>query len=374
MVDQVPVDVEVEVLDAEGLLDLVDAGLGGRRRAVLLVDVVVLAGLQRGHDAREPVVGVGRGLGDAGDDQRRARLVDEDRVDLVHDAEVVAALDAVGQPHGHVVAQVVEAELGVGAVGDVRRVRLAPVALGHHRRDHPDADAERGVDGAHPLRVAAGQVVVDRDEVHAAAREGVEIDGRHRREGLALAGLHLGDLPGVQGHRPDELDVEEAQAEDPPAGLADQRERLVQDVVERLAVLQARPELVGLGPHLGVGELLHRRLEVVDVRDPALHALHRTALADAEDLVEEIGAHGWARGIVGTTPPMLAQGSPAPPAPGPSLSPRGRSTRSRRRAGGTPRSPSRRHRCGRRRSRDGACPCGARRPRATSASCRSSCS
>jgi hypothetical protein len=49
----------------------------------------------------------------AGDDQRRARLVDEDRVDFVDDAELVVALDLVLLARGHaVVAQVVEAELG----------------------------------------------------------------------------------------------------------------------------------------------------------------------------------------------------------------------------------------------------------------------
>ena len=80
VVDQVAVDVEVEVLDAERLLHLVDAALGGRRGAVLLVHVVVLTRLQRRDDAREAVVGVGRRLGDAGDDERRAGLVDEDRV------------------------------------------------------------------------------------------------------------------------------------------------------------------------------------------------------------------------------------------------------------------------------------------------------
>ena len=226
VVDQVAVDVEVEVLDAERLLDLVHAALGGRRGAVLLVDVVVLAVLQRGHDAREAVVGVGRGLRDAGDDQRRPRLVDEDRVDLVHDAEVVAALDAVGQAHGHVVAQVVEAELGVGAVGGVGGVRLAPLGLGHHRADHADADPEEVVERAHPVGVAAGQVVVDRDHVHAAPGERVEVDRGHAGEGLALAGLHLGDLAAVEDHRADQLHVEEAHAEHPPARLADDREGL----------------------------------------------------------------------------------------------------------------------------------------------------
>ena len=81
------------------------------------------------HDAREVVVDLRRDLGLAGDDQRRARLVDEDRVDLVHDREGVAALDGVLERDGHVVAQVVEAELGVRPVGDVGGVGLVARGL-----------------------------------------------------------------------------------------------------------------------------------------------------------------------------------------------------------------------------------------------------
>jgi hypothetical protein len=55
----------------------------------------------------------------AGDDERRARLVDQDRVDFVDDREAVAALNHLAQRVFHVVAQIVEAELVVRAVGDV---------------------------------------------------------------------------------------------------------------------------------------------------------------------------------------------------------------------------------------------------------------
>ena len=84
-------------------------------------------------------------VGRAADDQRRARLVDEDRVDLVDDGEVVAALDRSSAVHGHVVAQVVEAELVVGAVGDVGGVRLAALGRAHVGQDDADLeqDAER---------------------------------------------------------------------------------------------------------------------------------------------------------------------------------------------------------------------------------------
>jgi hypothetical protein len=75
----------------------------------------------------------------AGDDQRGAGLVDEDGVDLVDDGEVVSALDHLLLVDGHVVAEVVEAHLVVGAVGDVGGVGLAAL-LG---REIVDDQADR---------------------------------------------------------------------------------------------------------------------------------------------------------------------------------------------------------------------------------------
>ena len=117
----------------------------------------------------------------------------------------------------------------------------------------PTRDAERVVDRRHPLGVAAGEVVVDRDDVDALAGQRVEDDGERRGERLALAGLHLGDVAAVQDHPADELDVEVAHAHRAPAGLADDREGLGQQLVERLAVARALAQLVHARAQLLVG-------------------------------------------------------------------------------------------------------------------------
>ena len=108
---------------------------------------------------------------------------------------------------GHVVAQVVEAELGVGAVGDVAGVFALPRRVVVALLDRGDADAERVVDRLHPFGVAAGEVVVDGDDVDAVAGQRVEEDGERRGQRLALAGLHLGDRAVVQDHAADQLHV-----------------------------------------------------------------------------------------------------------------------------------------------------------------------
>ncbi len=213
--DQRGVDRVVEVVDAQVVLDLGDAGLEHRDGALLLVDLVVGVAGHRARDLGELGVPADLVLRGTADDQRRARLVDEDRVDLVDDGEVVAALHALLDRAGHVVAQVVEAELVVGAVGDVAGVGLAALVGAHLRQDHPDRQAEEVVDAAHHLRLVLREVVVDGDDVDALARQGVEVRRQHRDQGLALTGLHLGDVAEVERRGPHDLDVEGAQAEHP---------------------------------------------------------------------------------------------------------------------------------------------------------------
>ncbi len=142
------------------------------------------------------------------------------------------ALDLILELELHVVAQVVEAELVVGAVGDVGAVGLAALLVGEIMDDDADGKAEEAVDLAHPLGVALGEVVVDGDDVDAAAGERVEVAGKRGDEGLAFAGLHLGDLAGVEDHAADELDIEVAHADGAAAGLADDGEGLGQDLVQ----------------------------------------------------------------------------------------------------------------------------------------------
>ena len=229
-------------------------------------------------------------LGGAADDQRGARLVDEDRVDLVDDREVVAALDALLQRARHVVAEVVEAELVVRAVGDVAAVGLAALVRLHRRQDHAGGEAEEVVDTAHPLRVVLREVVVDGDDVDAVAVQRVEVrrQGRHQR--LALTGLHLRDVAEVERRAAHDLHVVVPLPDDPLGRLAHGGERLGHQVVEGLALGQPLLELGRLRSQLVVA---HRDEVVLDGVDRAGHRLQLAqdlALADAEQLVDD-GRH-----------------------------------------------------------------------------------
>ena len=158
----------VEILYSEYLLGFGDAFFCERDGLELLIDSVVLFLAQLRDRAIDDVVGVGRFLGGARDDQRRARFVDENRVDLVDDREIVFALNVVVQVELHIVAQIVEAEFVVLAVSDVGEVGGLAILVAHPVHDDADAEPEKIVDAPHPFGVAPRQVVVDGDDVHAA--------------------------------------------------------------------------------------------------------------------------------------------------------------------------------------------------------------
>jgi hypothetical protein len=140
---------------------------------------------------------------------------------------------------------------------------------------------------AHPLGVAPGQVIVDGHHVDALAGEGVEVHRHGGDEGLAFAGLHLGDHVAVQGPGAHHLDVEVALAEHAPGGLAHHGVGLGLDVVERLAFFEAAAELAGLGAQLLVGELLDLRLEGVDLPGQGSELLLHLAFTGGQELLEE---------------------------------------------------------------------------------------
>ncbi len=313
---------------AEVLLRLGDALLGQDRGARLLVHeivagrelvavLVLLLGAFREvrDDAVTAVVDVGVLFRGARDDERRAGLVDEDRVDLVDDRVDVAPLDHALELELHVVAQVVEAELVVRPVGDVAGVGLLALVVEEAVLDAADRQAEEAVDLAHPVGVAAGQVVVDGHDVHAPAGQGVQVDRHGRDERLALARLHLGDLALVEDHAADQLHVEGAHAQRAHGSFAGHGEGLLEDLVEDrvagglevvdglFAVLMdadalegfrdPRPELACLRPEGLVRELLDPGLEGVDPGHARGELLEVALVLRAENFGEDAVDHVW---------------------------------------------------------------------------------
>jgi hypothetical protein len=280
----------------------------------------------------------------AADDERRTGLVDQDRVDLVDDRVEVAALhQLLGAPR-HVVAQVVEPELVVGAVGDVAAVHGAPLDRWLVGQDHADGQAQQPVHPAHPFGVALGEVVVGGHDVDALAGKSVEVRRKDAGQGLALAGPHLGDVAEVQGGAAHDLDVERALAEGAVRGFPNDGERLDHEVVEALAFGVPRLELLGLGAQFLIGQIDVVLLQVVDLLGDRVQPSQQATFAGAHDPVEH--SHG-ADLLTSTTAATPDGAVPCHGKRGGRLSPTRTTRRSPRRArpGPSPRaSPTRRRR------------------------------
>ncbi len=275
---------------AQQRLDVLVADLGQADGALLFVDVEILA-LQAWDEGVDADVEARAVFRRTGDDQRRARLVDENRIDLVDDGEAVPALDHLRHVVLHVVAQIVETEFVVGAVGDVGGVGLPAFLVLEAMHDHADAHAEERVDLAHPFGVATGQIVVDGDDVHALAGERVEIDGQSGDQRLAFAGAHLGDRALVQHEASDELDVEVALFERAFGRLAHRRERRRGEIFEGRAGGQRGAEFLGLAPQLLVAQRREFRLQGVDGGDLRPIALQAPVIRGPEQLLQERVEH-----------------------------------------------------------------------------------
>ena len=258
-----------------GLLFLVDDVILAHRRQLLVGERVFLpavllrlfAPLQGADEAIRLFIQVGGFIARAGDNQRGARLVDEDGVHLVHDGEVVAALHHVLLVDHHVVAQVIKAHLVVRAVGHVAGIRRLALLLRQIVHDHAHGHAEEAEDAADVFALELGQIVVDGHDVHALARKRVEVRRHGRRQGLALAGLHLGDAPLMEHDAAEHLHAELALAGHAAGRLAHDGICLRQQIIQRFAVFEALAELHGLAAKLLVGQRLvffFKRINLID--------------------------------------------------------------------------------------------------------------
>ena len=220
----------------------------------------------------------------AGNDQGRARFIDEDRIHFIDDAETQAALDPLACFVDHVVAQVIEAEFVIRAIRDVGGIRFLLRIMRHLRQVHASRQAEPAVQAPHPFGIALREIIVDRDDMHALAGERIEVRGQRGHERLAFAGAHFSDFAVMQNHAADELDIEVTHFQDPLASFATHGKRFRQQGVERFAIRIARLQCGRLCLQLGIGKLFHGRLEGADFTYGFLVLLEQALIAAAKNL------------------------------------------------------------------------------------------
>ena len=181
-----------QVFNVEEILHLLHTGLGQVHDLIFLVDHKV-AGLlhhltHEGIHLRQlPVLALLqlagknvahliqlRGLAAlTGNDQRGSGLVDEDRIHLVDDGVVKAALYQLCLVDDHVVTQVVKSQLVVGNVSDITVVRFPALVFLHGVEHAAHLQPQEFMNSAHPLCVTVCQIVVDRHDVDALTFQGI---------------------------------------------------------------------------------------------------------------------------------------------------------------------------------------------------------
>jgi len=82
-------------------------------------------------------------------------------------------------------------------VGHIAVIGLLALSIVEAVDNHPDREAEKPVDGTHPLGIPSCQIVIDCDHVDTLAAQGIQVDGQGCGKGLAFPCGHLGDLPFV---------------------------------------------------------------------------------------------------------------------------------------------------------------------------------
>src|ERR1700676_629688 len=284
---------------------LAEAFFGQCGLTVLFVNRVVDFLDQLGNDFVDFVVFVGRFFGGTGNDQRGARFVDQNRVHFIDDGEVMRALDAVRQVVLHVVAEIVEAEFVIGAVSDVRAVSRAALFVVEVVDDNANAEAEATIERAHPFGVAAGEIIVHSDDVHAASGERIEASGKGGDERLAFTRFHFRDFAFVEHHAADELHIEMTHVQKAAASFANQRESGRDGRLERAAkllfvgvlfgrigvlelFLNLRFQLRKARFQLFVGERFGFRFARVDGGDERLNFFDVALMLGADELGDEL--------------------------------------------------------------------------------------
>ena len=303
---QVKVVGVVQVVNLGRALHLPDSLLAQGDGLGALVNGIVLVRVKAGRQLGKGVVMLHRFFRRAADDQGSARLINQDVVHFVNDGVVALPLYPLDRLDRHIVPQIIKTEFVIGAIQHVGLVGLlaGDLAQGFHPigghgnlrvvpegaivLEAADTQPQAVVDGAHPYRVAAGQVVVNRYHVDAPTGQGIQVHRQGSDQGFALAGFHFGNLASVQHHAPDQLYVVMPLSQMAARRLADYGKGFGQQVVRGFALGQSLPELIGFVPQFVVGQAQQVSLQSVDNRHQvALDFINRLFAGIADELTEQ---------------------------------------------------------------------------------------
>ena len=205
---------------------------------------------------------------------------------------MVRPLDAVLERVLHIVAQVIEAELVVGPIGDIRLVCRPAFRFGHVVPDHTDAQAQKLVDRSHPFGITPGQIVIHRDHVNTVTGQGVEVDSKSGDQGFPFPGLHLSNFALMKDFTTDELHVEMTHTQGTSTRFANCGKGFGENIVKRFALFQTGFEFGGLRFQISIRELGDTPLQLIDASHQGLNPFQLSLVMTPDDLGQNRVEHG----------------------------------------------------------------------------------
>ncbi len=154
----------------------------------------------------------------------------------------------------HIIAQIIEAELVIGAVGNVAAVSGLPLVVIKAVLDDAHGETEEVIKLAHGFGIAAGEVIIDRHHMHALAFKRVEVNRQRRHQRLAFTRAHFSNAAFMQDHAADQLYVERTHTEHALGGFTRRCKSVRQQVVELLAFCECCAKFRSLRLKLFVGD------------------------------------------------------------------------------------------------------------------------
>ncbi len=194
------------------------------------------------------------------------------------------ALINLGQLGLHVVAQVIKAKLVVGGVGHVTQISGLFLAFGLLRINNAGGHAKRGINLAHPLSVAFRKIVVHGHDMHALARQRVQVGRESRNKGFTLTCLHLRDVTLMQENATHKLRIKSTQTKRTARGLAAVGKCFWQHIIEVFTTLHAGLKLAGFLNDTLIRQSLKFWLQRIDLIDQWTHRFHFAVIGRAKHL------------------------------------------------------------------------------------------
>ena len=109
----------------------------------------------------------------SGNDQRSSRLIDQYRVNLIHNGIMQIPLNQILLINHHVISQIIKSKFVIGNVSDITLISRPSRVIVHVIGHNADTEPQEVMHLSHPLGITGCQIVVDRNDVDAFSLQGI---------------------------------------------------------------------------------------------------------------------------------------------------------------------------------------------------------